>query len=72
MNPGPVKASGLLTLVIGIAIAAIIAAAIIPTAGNALKDVSTSGWSAAVVAVWGLLIIGVVLCVALAFFKYVT
>ena len=66
------KASHLIGLVIGIAIAAIIAAAILPTAGNAIKDVSTTTWSAATQAIWGLMIIVIVLAVVLAFFKYVT
>lgn len=59
-------------LVIGLAIAGVIAAAIIPVAINTIKDVSTTGWSAATIAVWGLLTLGVILAVAFAFFKYVT
>jgi CHASE2 domain-containing sensor protein len=58
-------------LIVGIAIAAIIVSAIIPTALTNIAAANTTSWDAGSIAVWGLLTIVICLAIVLAFFKYV-
>ena len=66
------KLGSIAGLVIGIALAAIVVSAIVPTALNNLAAANTTTWDAGSIAVWGLLSIVVILAVVMAFFKYVS
>ena len=65
------KMGSIVGLIIGIALAAIVVSAIVPTALTNLQAANTTTWDAGSIAVWGLLSIVVILAILMAFFKYV-
>jgi hypothetical protein len=67
LDPG-LRTGGLIAIVVALAIGGVIAAAIVPTAINALIDAKGS-WSAATLAVYGLIAIAAVLAIVVAFLK---
>lgn len=61
----------LIGIVVAIAVGAIVAAAIIPSAITDITNANTTGWDSATTSVWGLLGVIIVLAVLMMFLRLV-